>query len=411
MSSHVMKEYKYSLFKVFGVELEYMVVNQDTLDVYPAVDALFKEIAGEITSEIEQGAVSLNNELALHVVELKTTHPVAGLSMLAGQFHEKIRELNRRLAPMGGRLMPTAMHPWMDPLKETKLWPHGSSEIYNAFNAIFNCKGHGWGNLQSAHLNLPFKTEEEFVRLHRAIRVVLPLIPLLAASSPFAEGHATGLKDTRLNVYLSNCQRVFSVTGHAIPEACGSYEEYENKILGKIYEDLSPFDPEGILRYEWVNARGAITRFERGSIEIRLVDIQENPYQDMAVLDLLSRLTKHLAEREEGALKLYDTLGEERLKGILLKGIKEAEDALIEDKDYLSLFGISKSIKGNQLIRHIVDHLVGPSKEHATALEVILKEGTLASRLLKKGVKGLPQLKEEYMRLCHCLDRGEPYLP
>ncbi|CRX38312.1 carboxylate-amine ligase [Estrella lausannensis] len=411
MSSDVMKEYKYSLFKVFGVELEYMMVDRETLDILPAVDTLFKEIAGEITSEIEGDVLSLNNELALHVVELKTTTPVPALSGLSEEFQRKIRELNKLLSAMGGCLMPTAMHPWMDPHKETKLWPHGSSEIYNAFNAIFNCKGHGWGNLQSAHLNLPFKSEEEFVKLHSAIRIVLPLIPLIAASSPYADGHKTGLKDTRLNVYLSNCKRIFSVTGHAIPESCASYEDYERKILGRIYEDLSPFDPEGVLRHEWVNARGAITRFERGSIEIRLVDIQEEPRQDMAILDFLSRLTKFLSDKGRQAIDLFNSFEEERLKGILLRGIQSGEDALIEDREYLSLFGLQRSASGNEIIRHIVDNLIGPSKDYKEAMDILVQEGTLATRLLKNEAKNHAQLKEKYKKLCRCLDRGEPYLP
>ena len=89
--------------------------------------------------------------------------------------------------------MPTGMHPWMDPAREFELWPHGDREIYAAFDRIFDCRGHGWANLQSMHLNLPFADDDEFGRLHAAIRALLPLLPALAASSPFADGHARGL--------------------------------------------------------------------------------------------------------------------------------------------------------------------------------------------------------------------------
>ena len=48
-----------------------------------------------------------------------------------------------------------------------------------------------------------------------------------------------------------------------------SHAAYERDILQRIYSDLEPLDPEGVLRHEWVNARGAIARFDRGTVEIR----------------------------------------------------------------------------------------------------------------------------------------------
>ena len=56
--------------------------------------------------------------------------------------------------------MPGGAHPWMDPARETRLWPHEDNEIYEAFDRIFGCTGHGWSNLQCVHLNLPFDDDE-----------------------------------------------------------------------------------------------------------------------------------------------------------------------------------------------------------------------------------------------------------
>ncbi len=104
-----------------------------------------------------------------------------------------MKRINGVLEPLGARLMPSAMHPWMDPHREMVLWPHENSSIYEAFNRIFDCRGHGWANLQAVHLNLPFRGDAEFARLHAAIRVLLPLLPALAASSPFIDGRLPGL--------------------------------------------------------------------------------------------------------------------------------------------------------------------------------------------------------------------------
>src|SRR5690606_32086172 len=153
------------LFEGFGVELEYMIVAKETLKVLPVTDKVLKAFSGEFIDEIENGAISWSNELALHVIELKTNGPAKDLNDLAKQFAENVRQINDLLKPHGGMLMPTAMHPFMDPFSEMQLWPHQRNEIYEKYNSIFDCKGHGWANLQSVHLNLPFEGDEEFARL------------------------------------------------------------------------------------------------------------------------------------------------------------------------------------------------------------------------------------------------------
>ena len=124
--------------------------------------------------------------------------------------------------------MPTAMHPWMDP-SDVELWPHGTRVIYDTFDRIFSCKGHGWANLQSLQINLPFAGDEEFARLHAAIRFLLPILPGLAASSPIIDGERNGVLDNRLVVYRSNCARIPSVTGDVVPEPMGSIGEYQER--------------------------------------------------------------------------------------------------------------------------------------------------------------------------------------
>ena len=134
--------------------------------------------------------------------------------------------IDQLLEPMGARLMPTAMHPWMDPRTETRLWPHDNALIYQAYDRIFDCKKHGQANLQSMHINLPFADDAEFARLHAAIRLVLPIIPALAASSPIADGKASGYLDYRMEAYRTAVQRVPSAIGQVIPDTVNSRAEY-----------------------------------------------------------------------------------------------------------------------------------------------------------------------------------------
>src|SRR5512138_3657247 len=114
----------FHLFDVVGVELEYMIVSADALDVVPVADRLLESVAGELTDEWENGDIAWNNELALHVVEMKCNGPRPALEGLGGAFQDNVKLALDKLDRDGLRLMPTAMHPWMDPAA-VELWPHG----------------------------------------------------------------------------------------------------------------------------------------------------------------------------------------------------------------------------------------------------------------------------------------------
>ena len=195
---------KYHLFEVYGIELEYMLVSTDTFKVTPIVDLLLTKKNGSLTSDIENGKIAWSNELVAHVLELKTNGPTNDLNNLSENFHANVVEINELLKEFKVQLMPTASHPLMNPDTDTQLWKHSYSEVYALYNRIFNCKGHGWSNVQSTHINLPFFNDGEFEKLHAAVRIILPLIPGLCASSPILEGKNTGFKDTRLEYYKTN---------------------------------------------------------------------------------------------------------------------------------------------------------------------------------------------------------------
>jgi gamma-glutamyl:cysteine ligase YbdK (ATP-grasp superfamily) len=390
-----------------------MIVDATSLAVLPVCDKVLQAVAGEIVGEVEVGPLAWSNELVLHVIELKTNGPASSLAGLAEAFAGDVRRINALLAPLGGVLMPSAMHPSMDPLAETRLWPHDNSPIYDTYNRIFGCLGHGWANLQSVHLNLPFAGDEEFARLHAAIRLVLPLLPALAASSPLLGNRQTGFVDNRLEVYRLNQQRIPSITGRVIPEPAYSRSAYEEMILQPIYRDIAPLDPEGILQYEWLNSRGAIARFDRDTIEIRLLDIQECPRADLAVLELIDALLKALVAETWETLAAQQFWPLETLEPFLLDAIRDGERAVIDNPRYLAAFGSSREVCTLGVLWQDLAERLQPSQALATgeALAVILEEGPLSRRLLcTLGSDPSPAvIRETYRALCACLAEGRSY--
>jgi len=400
------------LFEGLGVELEYMIVDRDSLNVRPIADRVLQAAAGELVGDVERGALAWSNELVLHVIELKTNGPASDMAGLTELFQEDVRAINGLLEPWNACLMPSAAHPWMDPYTETRLWPHDNAAIYNAFNRIFDCRGHGWSNLQSAHLNLPFADDDEFVRLHAAIRLILPLIPGIAASSPFLDGRATGMLDSRLEAYRRNCARIFSLTGHVIPEPVESIAEYHDRILQRIYADLAPHDPEGVLRFEWANARGAIARFDRQTIEIRVVDVQECPLADLAVLQAIVCVTRGFTDADRELRRRIDSLASDRLLQSLLRTARDGESAVIDDADYLACLGIPGPAVAAEIWATLTARFGGLSGPQAHALDRILTHGTLATRMQRMTGPVSPEsLRATCQALCLCLENGNMLMP
>jgi gamma-glutamyl:cysteine ligase YbdK (ATP-grasp superfamily) len=291
--------------------------------------------------------------------------------------------------------------------------------VYAAFHRIFDCTGHGWANLQSTHINLPFCGDDEFGVLHAAIRVVLPALAGLAASSPAMDGALTGLLDNRLEVYRGNARRVPSILGAVIPEAVFSERDYREQVLAPIYRDLAPLDPAGILRHEWANARGAIARFTRGAIEIRLLDVQEAPCQDLAVVALVVAAVRALAEERwlsQAELRRYQV---EPLAALFRAALRDGDGTLVESADYLRAFGLrGQRLTLRELWQHLRGELLGAGGEHRAALDVLLIEGCLARRIAGAVHAAAADcggereaLRAVYRRLADCLREGRAFSP
>ncbi|MCX2743185.1 glutamate-cysteine ligase family protein [Mangrovivirga sp. M17] len=385
----MIKKNRLRLFQAFGVELEYMIVNRDTLEVMPIADKLFSKKGNVVVGEKNNGIISWSNELVMHVLELKTTRPEEDLNLLKEEFRNNIKEINERLLDYNAMLMPTAAHPLMDPVVEKKLWPYDSGEVYQRYDEVFNCSGHGWANLQSTHLNLPFYDDFEFARLHGAIRIILPLLPALAASSPFFDGQFSGVMDNRLIYYMKNQKRIPCITGKVIPERVYSETNYKRKIFDKISEKIASFNEDNILDPVWVNSRGAIARFDRGSIEIRVLDIQECPSADLAILSFIIGMIKLISEERYAGLQKIQQKNTIDLYRIFKQTVGFGRAAVINDSDYLGFFGLRgvEDSTVNDLLNHIFMELqedypglILPWKNN---IDILINQGSLSERIIK----------------------------
>lgn len=401
-------------FDGYGIELEWMLVNASTLDVEPVADQVLRELAGKDAMEVECGPVAWSNELALHVIEMKTNGPTPDLERGEQELFAALQAMLQALQARGAQLMPTGMHPWMNPESEFRLWPTDEEGIYGTFDRIFDCRGHGWSNLQSMHINLPFADDQQFAALHDAVRCLLPLLPALAASSPFVEGRLCANLDQRFFVYRGNAAKVREVTGQVVPPRVASHADYERQILQPIYRALEPYDPEGILRHEWVNARGAIARFDRMAIEIRLLDAQESVRSNLAIAHGIVEVLRQSLLAAGPQLVFTGT--DEQLLAILEQTARDGDRAPIADGEYLTALGLdTEPTLASDVWRRLFERVSTERRSAALwpTLELIVEQGCLARRIIAAtgADPDAQRLHDVYRALSDCLKHNTSFVP
>jgi carboxylate-amine ligase len=180
--------------------------------------------------------------------------------------------------------------------------------------------------------------------------------------------------------------------------------------------EILPFDTDSVLDPVWVNSRGAIPRFDRGSIEIRLMDIQECPTADLAIVTLVIETLQALIKGE--FIPYGEQIGwtTESLSAILDKTIVSGHETIIDQVPYLQLFGMTGTAQANEIWQSILSKLIASGHESLLKwkpeLDIILRHGTLAYRI-KKAIGPDPAIETilpVYRKLASCLEQNRMFL-
>ena len=401
-------ERTFAFLSACGVEIELMTVENGTLTAAPYAKNILDEF--EEDPGLSKNGVGISNELVQHVIEFKSAPPPVRPWAARNGWDESLRMIARSCEDKGYGLLGTGMHPWFNPSAETLLWAWEDAEIYQWYHRTFDCHRHGFANLQSIHLNIPFRTDDEFAVLHGAIRALLPLLPGLCASTPFIEGRISGMLDTRIDVYRNNQNRFPAIAGDVIPEALYSEEAYHDGVFKPLETLLATLPDSSIIDSQWLNSRGAIARFDRGSIEIRLMDAQECLDADLAVAELVFGAVTKLCSAGRRDQERLRSIHRNRLVPILNGAVTDGDAYVVEDEEYLSLLGMHAP-HGKMTVRDIWKNLYEDAKMDgsvaADAGEVLggyFASGCLSARILNAcaGDFSRMSLEQVYRKLCAC---------
>lgn len=395
----------YRTLQVLGPEHEFSIVDEK-LTPLPIVDRVIKEVHGRIVNCVRLGKIAFGKELQAHVAEFKANKPFDSPEVFEEAMQEAVETILELLKKhYHARLLGLGMHPSLRP-SEARVWPHRDRQIYEAMSKIFNINQHGWLNIQSFQLNLPYKNEREAVKLHNLLANVLPYLPAVAASSPIYESKIGDFVDNRLHFYFANQLEVPSITGDIVPEYIGSFEEYEKTTVRQYSEDLAKLNaPRCLLNKQWLNSRGAVIRFDRKAIEIRVLDEQECVKSDVALSCFIRALLRGIIADDE-----YPYLAHETLVKDLNQVVRHGLNAHVQHP---------KGETARQVCRHLwemaSENATSEEKRYLPLIKQRIDRGNLSDKILEEVAKKVQKtdlteaIFNVYSALADCLEKNTMY--
>lgn len=387
-----------------GPEHEFSIVDEE-LKPLTISDKIIKDYCGKTVNFVEKEGFTFGKELQLHVMELKANSPFKSPQLFEKTMQNGVKTLSGILEKHDAFLLGTGMHPLLR-LSDTSVWPHRHRKIYEEYSKIFNLHQHGWLNIQSFHLNLPYSNKEDGVLLHNILAGLCAYLPAISASSPFYEGKTGSYVDNRLWFYKTNQVEVPSVVGDVVPEYTASFNQYKKEVIGKYSQDLAKAGAGKALFFkEWVNSRGVIFRFDRAALEVRVLDEQECIKSDVALSCFIRAVLRGLTTNQEELLP---------------------HDILLSDFNSTISEGLNGTVlhpKG-KIARDVCKYLFKIASENADENEkrylwIVKKriESGSLSEVIRKRVKEKAQkndfveaIRSVYSKLINCLVNNEPLL-
>jgi gamma-glutamyl:cysteine ligase YbdK (ATP-grasp superfamily) len=380
----------------YGIALEYMVVDGSSL--LPVVP----DPPGTTNDGVEW---TLPENGGLRVL---LTKPEKDITAGAKQLAAVIARKSASLEGDGRLLLPGGAHPFAqvkhltDAMAPLPTWEH----------SLFRTRTQGYANARGTRIELPLANEDEFGKLHTAIRMVLPLIPAISASSPFMESKRTALSG-RLIAMVDELCDVPELMGAYVPEVALDQADYFRIVLEPIARALAERGLTDVVDYQQMNRRAAVPSFDRTTITLTVADMQECPGSDAAVAEMTVAVIKAMKEGRWVSNYLQRAWHESDLLTILKDVAERGSEAVIANRDLLLMFGkMRENATAGELWRHLYQQLRdGLSESTRTRIALILDHGCLAQRILRRtGERPSRELLVEvYRELAVCLKEDRPF--
>ncbi len=252
----------------FAVEEEFALLDPETFDLVGRFE--------ELHAAAQDGPLRehLVGELIASEVEVRTGR-CESFAEAAAVVAERRAQLADLADSLGIALAATGTHPW-SPWQEQRIidTPH-YRRVADGLQYV------AWRNLTFVqHVHVGVRTADRAIRLCTALRNYLPELLALSASSPFAEGVATGLHSTRSQLFTRSFPRC------GVPDSFRDWEEYERYVRFL-------FASESIAEHTqiWWSVRPHLSF---PTVEIRICDGQPTLPESQALAAFMASLAARL---------------------------------------------------------------------------------------------------------------------
>jgi glutamate---cysteine ligase / carboxylate-amine ligase len=263
-----------------AVEEEFALLDPSTLDLVDRFDELQAAAPG---SPLEDYLVG---ELIASEVEVRTGR-CETFAEAAAVVAERRSQLVDLADGFGIALAATGTHPWAS-WKEQRIidTPH-YRRVAEGLQYV------AWRNVTFVqHVHVGIRGADRAIRVCRALRNYLPELLALSASSPFAEGVATGLHSTRSQIFTRSFPRC------GIPDRFEGWDEYE-RYVRFLYETGSIVEHTQI----WWSVRPHLAF---PTIEVRICDGQPGLEESQALAAFMYALAARVARALDDGEPLPD---------------------------------------------------------------------------------------------------------
>ncbi len=396
------------LLSGFQLELNLALVGKDSLNAFSQVDELLTLRCGERLRRVQIGEAEWSLGGPRHRLAVRSRNGFDSLGHAQNVLSSELKIAAELAMQLDGRLAGQGMHPWMR-ADEAEYWPHVDIGRSQALESIFGSERHGFANQQMLGLALPFQDDAGFEALWAALRIVLPLLPAIAASSPFADGACGPVRNCRLAARRDYFDTDLDFASSLVPKHYSCREAVRAELGAPLEEALEKRGLLGTLQAGDVCGDGILADFRSGLVHIGVLDMQESLQANLAICSLVVAMVRIMIWQVDVPLAGQRQWPSARLNEVLEPMLCEAEDGVIRDLDYLQLFKFPEhgACRAGELLQFLIEEKLAEDSAivaNTAVLEQIVSRGSLATRCLR----ALPEnwdeeaLYELYKELVQC---------
>ena len=245
-----------------GIEEEFMLLDEGTLDLVPR----FEELQAR-TAKDPALAVAVAGELIRTEIEIRSGRGETLADALDAQRDHRAR-LFGAARELGISLGATGTHPWDDYRHQTFIDTEHYRRVVDGLrwvarrNATF-----------SLHVHVGIRDVDRAIAVCDRLRPVLPQLLALSANSPFVDGLDTGLHSIRTQTFTKSFPRC------GVPDHFGSWRAFARHI-----ELLQATNCVQEYTQVWWSVRPHLSF---GTVEIRICDAQSTAAESEALTELI----------------------------------------------------------------------------------------------------------------------------